>query len=124
MTGTAGHDSSSWGIYFMDKTGLYPLPMIKNTQIMTPHSINERDEVVGTMHSTRNRDVAFYASKGKSHRLFDLLDEVSRANITSARTAWSINDAGQIVGMALVNGGYGYPFIATPVAPPAPPGVE
>lgn len=117
ITGTAGHDSTSYGAYFQDEIGLHPLPMMAGMKNMKPHGINERDEIVGTMRSFQERDIAFYSHQGKSYWLLGLLDEESRAKVTAIKHAWAINDAGQIVGMAL-QGRYGYPFIATPVTTP------
>lgn len=117
ITGTTGHDSTSFGAYFKDEAGLHPLPMVPNMVRMTPHGINERDEIVGTMVSTLGRDVAFYAVDGKAYWLLGLLDDDSRAAVTAVKTATSINDAGQIAGKALRDGRYYYPYIATPVAP-------
>jgi probable HAF family extracellular repeat protein len=118
IVGTAGHDSTSYGAYLQDEAGLHMLPTVNGMKNMHPNGINERDEIVGTMRTERNHEVAFYAHNGKAYKLYNLLDDESKAAVTTIKRAWAINDAGQIVGLALRDGRYVYPFIATPVTPP------
>jgi probable HAF family extracellular repeat protein len=117
IVGTTGPDVDHYGSYFMDEAGVHAVPMLPDMARMKPRSLNERDEFVGTMHSTRTGDeLGFYARRGRAYRLLRLLDDESRGVVSEVTNAMSINDAGQIVGAAM-SGGTVYPYIATPVAP-------